>query len=194
MGCGNDMPFRSDSKVPVQFGKDSLKSGCNSRRPDSLTQSNTMLNSTAIRSLNVTDHHSLEHRFEELPSGVITHSTIGGQSIRWNHHGNLKDHQRDAVRELMDTHPDTHTALASGRQVPLSPPPSDWERRLARVGVFPKVTAPMDLDLLTEIRQEITRINSAAGQTIFNPALTTALDSILNPTPDDSDDDSEGES
>ncbi len=36
-----------------------------------------------------------------------------------------------------------------------------------------------DLDTLTEVRQEIRRINQAAGQTVFNPAATQALDSIL---------------
>jgi hypothetical protein len=33
---------------------------------------------------------------------------------------------------------------------------------------------------LQDIRKEITRVNKAAGETIFNPALTQSLDSILD--------------
>lgn len=32
--------------------------------------------------------------------------------------------------------------------------------------------------LLKEIRQEITRVNQAAGQTVFNPALTQELNAL----------------
>jgi len=36
-----------------------------------------------------------------------------------------------------------------------------------------------DLDTLTEVRQEIRRINQAAMQTIFNPAATEALEELI---------------
>ena len=34
-------------------------------------------------------------------------------------------------------------------------------------------------NLLTEIRQEISRLNKAAGRTIFNPALTSELAELI---------------
>ena len=34
-------------------------------------------------------------------------------------------------------------------------------------------------DNLLEVRAEISRINSAAGQTVFNPAATAALDDVV---------------
>ena len=36
-----------------------------------------------------------------------------------------------------------------------------------------------DLDTLTEVRQEIRRINQAAMRTIFNPAATEALEELI---------------
>lgn len=36
------------------------------------------------------------------------------------------------------------------------------------------------LSLLKEIREEITRVNQAAGETVFNPALTSALNDLQN--------------
>ena len=36
-----------------------------------------------------------------------------------------------------------------------------------------------DLDTLTEVRQEIRRINQAAMQTIFNPSATEALEELM---------------
>jgi len=36
-----------------------------------------------------------------------------------------------------------------------------------------------DLDTLTEVRQEILRINQAAMRTIFNPAATEALEELI---------------
>lgn len=36
-----------------------------------------------------------------------------------------------------------------------------------------------DLSDLLEIRREITRVNTAAGRTIFNPAATQALDGLI---------------
>lgn len=41
-----------------------------------------------------------------------------------------------------------------------------------------KITAH-DVCLLTDIRREISRLNSAAGHTVFNPALTGSLDQLL---------------
>lgn len=35
-------------------------------------------------------------------------------------------------------------------------------------------------DALAEVRMEISRINRAAGETIFNPAATQALDAVLD--------------
>lgn len=32
---------------------------------------------------------------------------------------------------------------------------------------------------LLEIRREITRVNRSAGQTVFNPALTQALEEVI---------------
>lgn len=37
----------------------------------------------------------------------------------------------------------------------------------------------LELNALQEIRQEITRVNQAAGETVFNPALTQLLEGIL---------------
>ena len=36
-----------------------------------------------------------------------------------------------------------------------------------------------DLETLTEVRQEIRRINQAAMRTIFNPAATEALEELI---------------
>jgi len=41
-----------------------------------------------------------------------------------------------------------------------------------------------DLDTLTEVRQEIRRINQAAMRTIFNPAATEALEELIKKTID----------
>lgn len=35
------------------------------------------------------------------------------------------------------------------------------------------------LEQLQEIRKEITRVNQAAGETVFNPSATSALESVL---------------
>ena len=34
-------------------------------------------------------------------------------------------------------------------------------------------------DALVEVRVEITRINKAAGETVFNPAATQALETVM---------------
>lgn len=39
---------------------------------------------------------------------------------------------------------------------------------------------PTILEQLAEVRAEISRINRAAGQTIFNPAATQALEAVMN--------------
>ena len=36
------------------------------------------------------------------------------------------------------------------------------------------------LSLLAEVRQEITRVNTNAGRTLFNPAITSELNALLH--------------
>ena len=45
-----------------------------------------------------------------------------------------------------------------------------------------------DLDTLTEVRQEIRRINQAAMRTIFNPAATEALEELMEKIGEGNDD------
>lgn len=78
--------------------------------------------SNNTRSLNITDPHHLEHRFQETVDGKITHSTIGDNSIRWQRNGALKDGKFAAAKILMDSHPDTVYDNMGGHRNPPSPP------------------------------------------------------------------------
>lgn len=49
----------------------------------------------------------------------------------------------------------------------------------ARPHIADSTKVSISLDLLREIRAEITRLNQAAGETRFNPALTSGIDEIL---------------